>query len=190
MPGRSSASASGREPAARERAGPVRLREHVALAHERAHRLRLGRIAQIDVRLQLADPGIEVRRRPQVGQVLARHPQHVGAVLGERARAGRSRQHAREIEHAHARERPVPRGQRPRRRIADLHDLEQRQARRRSASAAARAIPPRCARSCRSRRPRRARSRARARPTSRPLSRRRSASMPARRGSRGCGRAG
>ena len=40
-----------------------------------------------------------------IGQVRAADPQHVGAVLGQRARASRPRKHAREVEHPDAGER-------------------------------------------------------------------------------------
>ena len=52
---------------------------------------------------------------------------HVGAMLGQGARAGRPRQHAREVEHADAGQRAVALGQRLRRAVADAHDLHQRQ---------------------------------------------------------------
>ena len=52
--------------------------------------------------------------------------EHVGAVLGEAARTGRTGEDAREVEHAHAGERPRARRQRLGRRVADALDLEQR----------------------------------------------------------------
>ena len=48
-------------------------------------------------------------------------------MLGQRARAGGAGQHARQVQHAHAGQRPVARRQRFRRRVADADDLQQRQ---------------------------------------------------------------
>ena len=67
--------------------------------------------------------------RPRLGRCFAGDLQHVGAVLGERARARRPGDDAREIEHADARQRPIAFRQRLRRRVADLDDLHQRQRR-------------------------------------------------------------
>ena len=53
---------------------------------------------------------------------------HVGAVLGERAGAGRARQHARDVDHADAGKRAVAGRQRLGLALADPDDLHQRQA--------------------------------------------------------------
>ena len=76
------------------------------------------------MRRAFADAGVEFEGAG-IRQVRRADLEHVGPVLGERARAGRSGEHAREIEHAHARERPRAGRQRLRRRIADAQDFEQ-----------------------------------------------------------------
>ena len=94
----------GREAARGERAGAVGLREDVASAPACAgvHDLRR---AQVEARGALADAGVELDQA-RVGQVRGADLQHVGAVLGEAARAGRAGEHARQVEHADAGERP------------------------------------------------------------------------------------
>ena len=62
-----------------------------------------------------------------VRQVRRGDLQDVGAVLGQRAGAGRPGEHARQVEHADARQRPVAFGELFRRAVADLDDLHQRQ---------------------------------------------------------------
>ena len=100
-------------------------------------RLAAARVAQIDEGRELAAPVVD-HQRHHLRQVRGGDQQHVGAMRRERAPAHRSRDHAREVEHAHARQRPVARRQRLRRRIADLLDREYRQrARRRGPGACA-----------------------------------------------------
>ena len=125
MPGRSRASASGEKPRRGQRARAIRLGEHVGPARERLQRRDAFRAPQVDVRRQLADAGIELDHAG-VGQVRGAYLEHVGAVLGEAAGAGGARQHAREVQHAHPRQRPGRRGERLGRRVADALDLEQR----------------------------------------------------------------
>ena len=117
-----------REAVACQRAGPIRLRENVARSHELTHQLRFARIAQIDVRLELADARVEVGVA-KIGEIFTRHAKDVGAMLGERARARGARENACEIEHADAGERTLARRQRLGRGIANLDDLEERQIR-------------------------------------------------------------
>ena len=63
----------------------------------------------------------------EVGQMRGGDLHDVGAMLGERAGAGRSGEDARKVEHADARERPIAGWQRLGRAVADAHDLHQRQ---------------------------------------------------------------
>ena len=68
------------------------------------------------------------RRQMRGGDV-----EHVGTVGGERARADRAGDHAGEVQHLDAGERTIAGRERLRRRVADLFDGEQRQARHRAA---------------------------------------------------------
>ena len=85
-------------------------------------------------------PGIGVDHERLDRRLLRRaHVQHVGAVFGERACAGGTGEHAREIEHAHTAERPRARlrSRRARERlgigVADSQHLDERRARERDA---------------------------------------------------------
>ena len=89
-------------------------------------RLDAGRLGEVDPGAALAVAGVH-QDLGLIGQVRGRDMQHVGAVLRQHAAAGRAGQHAREVERAHAAQRPLAFRQRPRRRLADLHDVDQRQ---------------------------------------------------------------
>ena len=71
------------------------------IADQRAHSLRILLAIEIEKARTLARIGVDDERldRRQLGTA---HVQHFGAMLGQRPRAGRSRQHAREIENVHA----------------------------------------------------------------------------------------
>ena len=86
----------------------------------------VGRVAHVDVRLQLADAGIHIRGRSEIRQILARDTDYVGTMLSEGLCAGRAGEHSREVEHAHTRKGAVTPGQRLRWRFADLDDFKQR----------------------------------------------------------------
>ena len=116
----------GRQPAHAERARAIALREHIRLAHQSAQDIDIALLAQIEMRRQLAVAGVEFLVA-EIGQMRRGDLQHVRAVLGQRARAGRAGEHARQVEHADARERPIAGRQRLRRAVADPHDLHQRQ---------------------------------------------------------------
>ena len=115
-----------RQAADAQGAGTISLREHIRLAHQPAQHIDIARRAQIELRRQLAVPGIQFLVA-QVGQMRGGDLHDVGAVLGQRARAGRAGEHARQVEHADARERPIAGRQRLGRAVADAHDLHQRQ---------------------------------------------------------------
>jgi hypothetical protein len=117
------------EPPPRERAGAVALREDIAasLADQGAERRGVALVAQIEKRRELAEAGIDLDLA-RMRQMRSRDLEHVGAVLGERARGGRARQHSRQVEHANAAEWTIACGKRLRRRIADPLDLEEGQA--------------------------------------------------------------
>ena len=114
MPGRSFASSSGDKPRLPSVPGPVALREHVGLAHQPAQGFEVLRLAQIEMRRELAVAGV-VFLVAEIRQMRAGDLQHVGAVLGQRAGAGRPGEDARQVEHPDAGERPVALGQRFRR---------------------------------------------------------------------------
>ena len=76
------------------------------------------------MRRAFADAGVDLIGAG-IRQVRRVDLEHFGPVLGERAGAGRPGEHAREIEHAHACQRPRAGRQRLRRRIADAQDFEQ-----------------------------------------------------------------
>ena len=99
------------EAAPRERAAAVALGEDVGALHERAQPLGVGGIVEIQVRRALAVTRVHHERRDE-GQLRRADPQHVGAVRGERAPAGRPGEHAGEIERADSRQRPRSRRQR------------------------------------------------------------------------------
>ena len=90
-----------RETAPRERTGTISLREHVRIADQRAQAVDVRLAIEIEVARTLAGVGVDDERldRRQLG---TSHVQHLGAVLRQSARAGRSREHAREIQNAHA----------------------------------------------------------------------------------------
>ena len=117
-----------REAAGRERAGAITLGEDVRLLQERLHRLDSGGLPQVDPGAALAVPGVH-QQFGLIGQVRGGDVQYIGAVLRQHAAAGRTGQHAREVEGAHARQRPFALRQRLGRRVADLHDVDQRQLR-------------------------------------------------------------
>ena len=126
MPGRNCASASGDSPRLAEGARPVALREHVGLADQPAQGLEILRLAQIKMGRELAVAGI-VFLVADIRQVRRGDLQDVGAVLGEGAGTGRPGEDPRQVEHPHARQRPIAVGELFRRAVADLDDLHQRQ---------------------------------------------------------------
>ena len=133
------ATSSGAKPCARDRARPVALHEHVraARAGARASRVRPRSSRSTNAErlprpVSITSHSIERKRR-------RRDAQHVGAVRGERAAADRPRDHARQVEHAHARERPRAGAERAR--------LARRRSARSRTSAAPRARAPAGARS-------------------------------------------
>jgi len=90
------------EAAAGESARTVSLREYVRIASQRAQSLDVCLAFEIEKARTLAGIGIDDEGLD--GRELGTsHVQHFGAVLGESPRAGRSGEHAREIENAHAR---------------------------------------------------------------------------------------
>ena len=99
------------------------LGEDVGAAYQVAQRFGLRRIVEVDVGLALAVAGVHLEQG-QRAELRRGDVQHVGAVLGERARARRAGEHAREVEHAHAGQRPVAIRERLGRGVADLLDLE------------------------------------------------------------------
>ena len=116
----------GREAARGQRAGTIPLGEDVGVLQKRLHRLDARRLAQVDPGAALAVAGVH-QQFGLIGQVRRRDVQYVGAVLRQHAAARGAGQHAREIEGANARQWPVALGQRLGRRVADLHDVDQRQ---------------------------------------------------------------
>jgi hypothetical protein len=100
MPGRS-CQRLGREPALAEGPRPVALREHVGVANQPPQGLDVLRLAQIEMGGELAVAGV-VLLAAEARQVRAGDLQHVGAVLGERARAGRPGDDARRSRHTDA----------------------------------------------------------------------------------------
>src|SRR3569832_317213 len=89
---------SGREAELRKRARPVRIHKDMRPAYEAAQRLGIGGLHEIEEGRTLSMPGVE---RVQLYRIktLSAHIEHLGAVGGERAPAGGSRQHAGQIEH-------------------------------------------------------------------------------------------
>ena len=118
--------ALGREAARGHRARAIALGEDVGLAQQARHALDAGRLGEIDPGAALAVAGVH-QDLGLVGQVRGSDMQDIGAVLGQHAAAGRAGQHAREIEGAHAAQRTLAFRQWPRRRLADLDDVDQRQ---------------------------------------------------------------
>ena len=110
MPGRISAQASG-ENRARQAAGPIALHEYVRLAQQAGEPLALLLGAQVERGRELAAARVDVERR-KARQMRRRHAHDVGAVRGERAAANRAGDHARQVEHADAGQRPLACGQR------------------------------------------------------------------------------
>src|SRR5271155_868306 len=94
-----------REAAPCERTGTISLRKHVRIADQRSQLVDVRLAIEIEVARTLAGVGVDYERldRRQLG---TSHVQHLGAVLRQSARAGRSREHAREIQNAHARQWP------------------------------------------------------------------------------------
>ena len=90
-----------RQAAVGQSARTVSLREDVRLAHQPVQDVDVGRRAQIEMGRELAVPGVPFLVA-EVGQMRGRDLQHVGAVLGEGAGAGRPGEHAREVEDANA----------------------------------------------------------------------------------------
>ena len=131
-PGRSRAASSGAEAVLGDGARPIALDENIGLPQQRCERLAAGGLAQIDLRRELAAPGVDHQRLHR-RQMRGRDVEHVGAVGRERAPAHRAGDDARQVQHLDAGERPLARGQRLRRRVADPLDAEQRQARDRAA---------------------------------------------------------
>ena len=78
-------------------------------------------VLQIELRGQLAAPGID-HERLHGRQMRSRDVEHVGTMRRERAPTNRTGDHARQIEHAHARQRTFRLRQCNRRRIADPLD--------------------------------------------------------------------
>lgn len=105
---------------------PVGLGEHVGLARQRQQPCLLLRHVEVEIRVQLAVPGVH-HVLVGVGHLRRADAHHLGAVLCQRTPAGRPRQHPRQVERPDARQRPVAIRQRLRRRVADPHDLQQRQ---------------------------------------------------------------
>ena len=118
----------GREAVTCDRARSVALGEDVGVAQQRLRAFDVRRLVEVEPGTALAVAGVH-QQLGLIGQMRRRDVQYVGAVLGQDAAAGRPGQHARQVEHAHAGERSVALWQRSRRRIADLHDVDQRQAR-------------------------------------------------------------
>src|SRR5213079_3401746 len=71
------------------------------------------------------DAGVELDLA-RVGEMRGADLQHLRAVLGEAARAGRTGEHAREIQRAYALQGSFPFGKSFGRSVADARDLEQR----------------------------------------------------------------
>ena len=116
----------GREPEGGDPARPIPLHEDVRLSQQAAEPLAVLLGAQVERGRELAATRVDVEQRKS-GQMRRRDAHDVGAVRRERAAAHRAGDDARQIEHADARQRPLPGGrQRAGRRLADLADLEQR----------------------------------------------------------------
>src|SRR6185503_19867475 len=90
-----------REAARRQRLGPVRPGEDVALRCEAFERRAVFLGPEVEACRELADAGIDVHRA-RIREMGRADLQHVGAVLGETARARGPREHARKIEHAYS----------------------------------------------------------------------------------------
>src|SRR3569832_788180 len=88
----------GREAELRKRAGPVRIHKDVRPAYEAAQRLGIGGLHEIEEDRTLSVPGVERIQLYRI-KTLSAHIEHLGAVGGERAPAGGSRQHTGQIEH-------------------------------------------------------------------------------------------
>ena len=115
-----------REAARRQRSRPITLGKDIGLAHQSGQRLDAGRLAEIDPGTTLAVAGVH-QQFALIRQVRGGDVEHVGTVLGQNAAAGRAGQHSGEIQHANTAERPVAFQQWPRRCLADLDDVDQRQ---------------------------------------------------------------
>ena len=102
------------------------MREHVGLADQPAQGLEILRLAQIKMSGELAVAGI-VFLVADIRQVRCGDLQDVSAVLGEGAGTGRPGEDPRQVEHPHARQRPVAVGKLLWRAVADFDDLQQRQ---------------------------------------------------------------
>ena len=106
MPGRAARDLRGREAERREaRRADSPARRRGRRAAPRAQGVAAGVGAQVGKGRQLAAAG--VGDRIDVGQVRRVHQHHVGAVGGQRAAADRAGEDARQVEHAHAGERPA-----------------------------------------------------------------------------------
>ena len=108
------------------RCRPIALREDIGLCQQIAkHRPPLLAL-ELDKARQLAAAGIDGQPgdRRQIG---TGNQEHIGAVHGKRTAGDGPRDHARQIEHAHAGQRALARGPRFWRGLADLLDRDQRQ---------------------------------------------------------------
>jgi hypothetical protein len=105
--------------------GPIALHENVCVANEPGKRLARGRLAQIEMRRQLAAAGVDDERfHPR--QMRRGDQQDIGAVHGEGAPAHRAGDDARQIEHLDAAKRAFGNREGLRRGIADLLDRQKR----------------------------------------------------------------
>src|SRR2546430_3432515 len=105
---------------------PIALRDDIGLSQQSAKHFPPLLALELQKTRQLAAAGIdgEPGDRRQIG---TGDQQHVGAVHGERAARDGPRDHARQIEHAHACQRAVALWPRLWRRLADFLDSDQRQ---------------------------------------------------------------
>ena len=92
----------------RQRIRPIAVDQHVGLRQQLAQRSSCRRLAQIEPRAALAQRDLRHHTRlVPAGRIDA---QHVGAKAGEEARGHRTGQDARQVQHAHALQRPRRRG--------------------------------------------------------------------------------
>ena len=126
MPGLILAASCGEKPRLAQRARAIALRKDIRAGQQIAQRASPRFALEFDKTRQLAAAGVdgEPGNRRQIG---TGDQQHIGAVHRERAAGDGSRDHPREIEHAHAGQRPIARGPRLWRGLADFLDCQQRQ---------------------------------------------------------------
>ncbi len=124
MPGRSRASVLWPEAIPAHRAGPVALHENIGARARASPSVSRPLGCRRSMEAESLPRPLSITSGTICGRCARRDQHHVGAMCGERAPAHRTRDHAREVEHAHAGERTLARRQRLRRRVADLFDRE------------------------------------------------------------------